>query len=262
MVKERGEPMTTHLRIVPPEGSALTPEQRDLVRMGMPLVERCVASVAGRCADLVTREELLGVGVIALSEAAIAYHVDRHPSFPHYAHHHVYGRLLDAVRTEHFSPRARIEHAMSRAFSRILSHHSLALDIFNGEPEDLLDEAERGCADVLAATLFAGLLDAEAQSPEDAFVEREEYLTALGHLRDAQRALRPHELEVVKLVHERGMTLDEVGREIGVHPSTVQRRHASALRRMRATLEERGVIRALAPLDAEAPPSSGADTRE
>ena len=58
--------------------------------------------------------DLLGPGTIALCEAVVTYQPDEHPSFPTYARHHVYGRMLDAILLDNFSSRARIERAMGR----------------------------------------------------------------------------------------------------------------------------------------------------
>ncbi len=218
------------------------------------MVEHLVAEVVRRYRDLVTREDLLGAGVIALHEAALAYHEDGHPSFPHYARHHVHGRLLDAVRKDHFKLSGRVEHAMARAFSRMLSHLSLDIDLFRDEEEKLVEGARRGCADVLAGAVLAGSLEAQRGSSEEEIVERGEHRLAYEALKEAMGALRPHEREVIELVYQRGMTMDEVAREVGVHAHTAQRRHVSALRRLRARLEERGVMRPPPVVDEEVPP--------
>jgi RNA polymerase sigma factor (sigma-70 family) len=94
----------------------------------------------------------------------------------------------------------------------------------------------------------------ERARSEEEIVERGEHRAALEALRDAMGALRPHEREVMDVVYQRGMTMDEDGRELGIHASTAQRRHVSGLRRLRARMEERGVLRAPPVRDEEAPP--------
>ena len=48
--------------------------------------------------------------------------------------------------------------------------------------------------------------------------------------------------------------MDEVAREVGVHAHTAQRRHVSALRTLRARLEEQRVMRPPPVMHEEVPP--------
>ena len=224
------------VRTLPP----LSAEQQQLVQMGVRMVERCADEVARRHHGLVTAEELLAIGALALHEAALAYREDQHPSFLHFAKHHVHGRMLDAIRTEHFSLRARVEHAMERAFCRFESHHTLDVDLFADDEDKLLDGARRGCADALAATFLAGLLEAQQATPEEAVAELEGQVTTLASLRGALATLHPDEQAAIQLVYGKGMTLTEVAQETGVHVNTAKNRHLSALRKLRALLVERG----------------------
>lgn len=73
----------------------LTPEQRRHVEAGLRMVERCAAEIAGRYPDLVDRRDLVSMGALALDEAARTYQKEKHPSFLHFAGHHVRGRMLD-----------------------------------------------------------------------------------------------------------------------------------------------------------------------
>ena len=233
----------------PPERPALTPEQRALVDLGMPLVEHAAAEIGRRYRTRCTAAELLGPGTIALCEAAVAYRQDGHPSFLEYAKHHVRGRMLDAVHAEHFSLRARVEHAMERAYCRISSHQVADFDLFADPEEKLVEGAQRGCDDVLAAAFLAGLLEAQEATPEEQVMELEGQVATRASLQAALAALYPHEREVIHLLYEKGrrerVTLDDVAREIGVHESTAQRRHVAALRKLREQLAKRGITRSV-----------------
>ncbi|MFT3771116.1 MAG: sigma-70 family RNA polymerase sigma factor [Minicystis sp.] len=189
----------------------LSDEQQRLVQMGLSMVERCAAEVARRYRDLVTAEELLATGAFALHEAALAYHEDRHPSFLHFAKHHVQGRMLDAIRAEHFSLRARVEHAMDRAYCRFSTHQTLDVDLFAD------DEA----------------------SPEEAVAELEGRASTHVSLQEALATLPPEEQATIRLAYGEGMTLGEVAEALGVHVNTAKNRHASALQKLRALLVER-----------------------
>ena len=70
-------------------------------------------------------------------------------------------------------------------------------------------------------------------------------MTTLAHLRDALGTLYPHEREVLHLVYEEDKTLDEAAEVVGMSQKTMQRRHVSALRKLRAYLLERDVTGSL-----------------
>jgi len=216
------------------DGFRPTSEQRRLVDMGLPMVRQCAAELAARYP--VTAVELLGPGTVALHEAARAYHEKRHPSFPVYARHHIRGRMIDAIHDEPFSRggrTARIERVMERAFEVVSSHHVVDVDLFRDSEADILAGARRAQTELLAAAFMAGLLDDQRANPEDRVIER---MT----LSEALATLYPHELQVIRLVYEEGMSVDEVGAELGIHPNTAQRRHASALRKLHAYFTQEG----------------------
>ena len=232
-----------------PAPRPLTPEQQRLVTEGLPLVERLAATVARRYHDLISVEELLGPGTIALCEAARVYRRERHPQFTQYAQHHVHGRLCDAVRTAHFSLRARVENGMERAYSRMLSHQVLEGNLFSAPLEELDAGADSGCDDVLAATFVAAALEAEGSSPEEQLLELEARQLTRETVVEGLDTLYTHERQVVELVYERRLTLDEVAEEVRVPSDCAQRRHRSGLRKLRKFLVARGVTRSPRKLD-------------
>ena len=177
----------------------------------------------------ITPEELLGPGAIALREAALAYDPGRHTTFSTYAGYHARGRMVEAIRAEHYSLRARMDRAMDRAIAFCESHQVTELGA-PGDPDEAAAEAtRRACDEALAASMIAGLRAIAQESPEDVAVVR-------MSLREGMTTLRPPEREVVRLYYEEGMTLDEIADKTGVHANTAQRRHASALHKLRAFL--------------------------
>ncbi len=48
-------------------------------------------------------------------------------------------------------------------------------------------------------------------------------------------------VRLIRVVYEQGLTLEEAARELSVHVNTVQRRHLSTLRRLRACFVNEGV---------------------
>jgi RNA polymerase sigma factor (sigma-70 family) len=210
----------------------LTPAQQKLVEQGLAMLPKWAASVARWYHYLcVTPEELLGPGALALREAALAYDPDQKQSFPVYARLHVRGRMVEAIRAEHFSLRARVEVAMDRSFELFSSHQVVEAHVSSDPEQDVLEGTREGCADALVASVGAGV---RAMHPEGA----EEVAVLRIALREGMATLLPTEREAVQLVDEEGMTLDEAARVLRVHKNTMQRRHANALRRLRAFLAD------------------------
>lgn len=224
----------------PPPPRPLTPEQQRYIKHGLALVERGAVAIARSYHPLVKREELLGPGTIALYEAVHAYRPERHPHFLQYAQYHVCGRMLDAVRTDHCSLRARVERAMDRAFYRMISHQEVAVDLFADPPEKVQEGVRSGSADLAAATYLAALLEGHEASQEDQIVELEGQLATLASLHEGLASLNPYEREVIRKVYEEKLTLDEVSEHVSVPARSCQRRHASALRKLHGFLTRRG----------------------
>ncbi len=211
----------------------LTPDQEGLLELGLPMVFQCAREIARRYHGLVTAEELLAPGTIALRQTVVCYREERHPSFPVYARHHILGRMINAVRTESFSQRARVERAMDRAFEVVSAHQVVDVDLFEGEIPDIVAGVHRAGAELLAATYLAAVRAAQPADEEERLVDRISIL-------DAIEQLPPHEREVIRLVDEEGLTIDEAAAQLGVNSKMVKRRHASGLAKLRAFLEERG----------------------
>jgi RNA polymerase sigma factor (sigma-70 family) len=210
----------------------LSPLQRGRVDENLGMVHACAAEIARRFRPRVQPDELLTPGTFGLFEAARLFDPERHPSFPYFAKCYVVGRMLDAVRVEHVSQRARVARNMERSFYRFAAHHVLDADTTNAPEEVLLEGARDGCDDALAAALLATACDAEAASPEDAIVMRVSVEKALG-------TLHAHEREAVRLVFQEAKERPEAARILRVHVNTVQNRLAAAMHKLRVFLADR-----------------------
>lgn len=222
-----------------PKLPPLTPDQLALVRMGLPLIELQAADVARRYRSRVEAKELYACGLIGLHEAAAEYRVEQHPSFLYFAQHHVRGRMLNMMRDEVFSLRARVEHAMERAFCRVVGHQLLDVDVWRDEDAELVEGARKGCAEAMAATFVAALTEAKSATPEEALMELEEKAALVAALTAAVAALEPAERRVIELFYGEGMTLGEVAKALGIHKNTAQKRHRLALVKLHAAVVKR-----------------------
>ena len=208
----------------------LTPAQQGLVDVGLPMVEKCARTTAARYHDLVTPEDLLAPGTFGLREAACTYRADRHPDFPRYARHHVRGRMIEAIRRDHFLMRRRVEISMDRAYEIYASHHALGANPAPDSNEKIIDGARQGCADMLAAAHLSACVEQEQIG------SAEDKISLRIALRDAVVSLTPEEQAIVRRVYYEGMTLDEAAAKEHIHVNTAKRRNARAIRKLRDAL--------------------------
>jgi RNA polymerase sigma factor for flagellar operon FliA len=160
------------------------------------------------------REDLIAWGVVGLVQAADRYRGDLGASFGAYAARRVRGQVLDALRDR--DPLTRTARRAYREARRI------AEDLPPPYVEISLDRlAELGDGGIAAPAGTAGAID-----PRWHEVARE--LRRLGKL----------ERRVVVLSYARGLTLREIGRQIGLSESGVCRVRARALRRLRSALRD------------------------
>lgn len=166
---------------------------------------RAVASrsIDPRCRGA-DREDLIAWGLVGLVQAARRYRGDRGASFGAYAARRVRGQVLDALRER--DPLTRAER---RAF-RTAQH--------GGEcpPPPFVEVSLDRVGDI-------------AEEHRRAQPRDERWTAAAQALRD----LAPLERRVLVLSYGRGLTLREIGEEIGLSESGVCRLRARALQRVR-----------------------------
>jgi RNA polymerase sigma factor FliA len=173
---------------------------------------RAVASrsIDPRCRGA-DREDLIAWGLVGLVQAARRYRGDRGASFGAYAARRVRGQILDALRER--DPLTRSARRAFRAAQRTSDDGGPAAAPANPYVEVSLDRI----GDV-----------AEVQRLPEHRDER--WPTVASALRD----LPPLERRVLVLSYGRGLTLREIGNEIGLSESGVCRLRARALARMRS----------------------------
>jgi RNA polymerase sigma factor for flagellar operon FliA len=175
---------------------------------------RAVASRAidPRCRGA-DREDLIAWGLVGLVQAARRYRGDRGASFGAYAARRVRGQILDALRER--DPLTRSARRAFRAAQRA-SENPGASPTPRATPPFVEVSLDR-IGDV-----------AETHRPPDRRDER--WPLVAGALRD----LPPLERRVLILSYGRGLTLREIGSEIGLSESGVCRLRARALAKVRA----------------------------
>jgi RNA polymerase sigma factor for flagellar operon FliA len=210
--------------LLTPQGSLTTVRAAGEVLMGDSAVpvgdDRIIAhlqyarAVASRAIDPrcrgADREDLVAWGVVGLVQAARRYRGDRGASFGAYAARRVRGQILDALRER--DPLTRTARRAFRAAQRA---------------------SEDGAAAAAAPPYVEISLDrigdvAEVQRAPGRQDERWPIVAS------ALRDLTPIERRVLVLSYGRGLTLREIGGEVGLSESGVCRLRARALARVRS----------------------------
>ena len=211
-------PPLTHFEALAgvPDGRADTGASRGAVE------ERIIAhlafarAVAARSLDPrcrgADREDLIADGVLGLVQAARRYRGDRGASFGAYAARRVRGQILDALRER--DPLTRSARRAFRAAQRVSDDAGAAAAPTN--PPYVEVSLDR-IGDVAEVHRAPGRRD-------------ERWPIVAGALRD----LPPLERRVLVLSYGRGLTLREIGGEIGLSESGVCRLRARALAKVRS----------------------------
>lgn len=162
------------------------------------------------------REDLISCGIVGLVQAAQRYRDDRGSSFSSYAARRIRGQVLDALRE-----RDPLTRSARRAF-RIAREANAELP--SPFTETSLDKALAGGWEPRSTATSC----AATTTRHD-----ERWKIVLRHLHGLPRVER----RVLVLSYVRGLTLKEIGRQIGLSESGVCRVRSRALSRMRGHCE-------------------------
>ena len=238
----------------PPSDTAHAPVDWALVEEHVVLVRHIVLQVAVNFPRHVDRQELAGIGLLGLVDAARNFDPTMGVSFQRFASPRVRGAILDAVRRADWAPRsvrngARQMEALTQQLATRLKRPPTRAELAEAmgvDPEQLavlerriyealvltLDEAVTG-EDGEDITLGQALADREDGDPSLALEARELYT----YLRDSV-ALLPERHRTVIVGHFfDGRSHEELANELGVTPSRISQLRAEALERIREGIE-------------------------
>lgn len=230
------------------------PALRDaLAERHLGLVKSVVARLAGRLPSHLGADDLYSAGLLGFLGALEDYDPDRGVEFATYAAPRIRGAIFDELRRLDWVPRGvrklirRTERAMEvlaqelgRAPTEEEVARELGLDVavfrrFLGEGITLVSLQASGPAGGDEAGRLDWLEDADTPDPFVTLADKERR-ELLGELIDA---LPPRERQVLALYYCEELTMQEVGRIMGVTESRVSQIHASAILRLRAALRHR-----------------------
>ena len=227
---------TTQIKDVPPA---------ELLARHESLVRRSASRLRSRLPACIQTEDLIQAGMMVLLEAAERYDSAQGASFETYAAIRVRGAMLDEVRNSEWAPRSVQRKA--RQLSKAMDEVS---DLKERDPKDT-EVAERlgmpleqyrelfreaAARKVISLEEVAGQEDLVASHTENAFgepmnnLEKHRFET---DLEDCICELPEREREVIRLYHEKGLTLREIGSLMNVSESRVAQMHTRALKRLK-----------------------------
>ena len=222
------------------------------------LVRAVACRLAHRLPSQVELSELIGVGTLALVDAAGRYKPSLGVPFDAFARQRVQGAMLDSLRGMDWAPRSlrQKQRALDAAIKQL--RHELGREPEGAEIAGALNvseaEYERWLDDVRAAELatirLAGssptgesLLDV-AVEPGEGQHARLERIELSRRLASALSALPERERQVLSLYYEEEMTLAEVGAVMGVSESRISQLRTQAIARLRTSLRDSVIRRA------------------
>jgi RNA polymerase sigma factor for flagellar operon FliA len=226
-----------------------------LIEKHLVLVKYAAARIAGRLPSHLRMDDLYSAGLMGFLDAVEDYDPERGVEFSAYANPRIRGAIFDELRRLDCVPRRvrrRIRDA-ERAIDTLTQRldrqptdeeiaGELGIDVaayhrLLGEGVTLLslDGAPSPHAEGLSP--METLEDAETTSPFEA-LETKERRQLLGRVIDH---LPEKERQVLALYYYEELTMQEVGRVLGVTESRVSQLHSSAVLRLRSTLRRQRV---------------------
>jgi RNA polymerase sigma factor for flagellar operon FliA len=234
--------------------SALAPDLSDRDRLVMEhigLVKTLAQRLAQRLPSQVEMNDLMGVGVLGLIDAAARYRASTGVPFDAFARRRVQGAMLDALRELDWAPRSlrRLRRDMDSAVATL--RHRLGREPKEEEIAGAMDLSLAGYEKALEQlrTLEIGSvrqLDAPTadgtplielcMDPSESAVTQLERKELKQHLATAIQELPERERQILALYYQDELTLAEIGEVIGVCESRVSQLRSLAISRLRTLL--------------------------
>jgi RNA polymerase sigma factor for flagellar operon FliA len=216
------------------------------------LVKILALRLSRRVPAQVEVNELIGVGMVGLVDAARRYEPSLGVPFEAFARRRIHGAMLDALRGLDWAPRAvrKMRRDVDAAIASL--HRSLgrapqdteiaaALNVSAAQYARMLDQM-RAVDLATVRQIEAGRSDGAAFEvaidPDEGPHAQLERAEMRRHLAGAISDLPPRERQILSLYYEKELTLAEIGAVIGVGESRVSQLRTQAVARLRARLRE------------------------
>ena len=186
------------------------------------------------------RDDVIGAAELGLVEAARVFDPARGVSFKTFAHYRIRGAIYDALRKtlgRQEDPRLRFESAANE----YLGEWSAARSVGSPAGHDLEQLTEAAGA-VMTGYLLSldqmpcEVADEDGPNPEQIFERRE----SSEQVRDAIAHLPERNRKLIEDYYYHDLSLEEIGRKMGLSKSWTCRLHAKSLELLRTVLESAG----------------------
>jgi RNA polymerase sigma factor for flagellar operon FliA len=209
-----------------------------LIAEHLDLARNIARRLGRRYSSVLSPEDIDGLGMLGLCEAAARYDVERGEPFVAFASQRIRGAVIDALRRQSLQSR----HGYER--KRKIESVRRAITQDGDEPTDDAVAAQLGIPEALvreASETFTRVPESEVadvasgdETPAS-YVERTE---ALAHLAAARRALAPLEATVISMRYDHGMSLALIAKSLELSTARVAKLLEHGLARMRSVFDD------------------------
>lgn len=235
-------------------------ERDRLILEHLPLVKAIAGHIQKSIPVHIELDDLVHAGTMGLFDAATKYREDREVTFPIYAKHRIRGAILDSLRQMDWASRdlrkrqkqmEAVTRDLTVKLGRVPSETEIAeaMGLTSRQWQCLMVDL-RSIAQAATQHKVTDEQDQLVLEPPSSPADAPDRICARAELRarlgSALSSLPARQRQVMELYYEGDYTMREIGGMLGVNESRVSQIHKSALVRMQAALQERGIHSAAA----------------
>jgi RNA polymerase sigma factor for flagellar operon FliA len=233
------------------ENSALE-ERNRLVMEQLPQVRYIAQKIHARLPHHIQLEDLINTGVLGLIEALAKYDPSRNVGLQSYARYRIQGAILDSLREQDWSPRLlrqkgrQLEQAREILRGRLgrnplRSELATEMGISEDQLNRLLSDLKGLEVASLQEPLFSDghvLAETMADTAEEDPFNLCQTAEMNSLLAQALSKLPSRKRHILDLYYFKGMTMKEVGNQMGVCESRISQIHSAAVASLKARMRE------------------------
>ncbi len=222
-------------------------DRRALAEQYMPYVRSIAGKVKRSVAAEIEFDDLVEYGMVGLLEAADRFDATNGANFMTFAYYRIRGAIYDGLRGMGWMSRSAYHRARFAAHANEVLAEAAggeggtgksAAPNFEGAAHELAEAVQR------LATVYITSLDAlqGRQFTDDGLLPADEKIgmdQARTLVRETVKKLSDQERQLLELYYYRAMSLEEVGKRLGLSKSWTSRLHARVIEKLHRMLEEK-----------------------
>ena len=227
-------------------------ERNRLVLEQLPQVRHIAQKIHARLPHHIQLEDLINTGVLGLIEALAKYDPARNVGLQSYARYRIQGAILDSLREQDWSPRLLRQKGRQLELAREALRGRLGRTPSQGELAEELGISDEQFNRLLSDLKGLEVASLQEPSPSDGHVLGETMADTAeenpfdlcrraemnGLLAQALSKLPPRKRLILDLYYFKGMTMKEVGTQMGVCESRISQIHSAAVASLKARMRE------------------------